>query len=126
MMILLAGSETPDCFMQLGAYTVCSETLLLSVFVQLFFIMAQALIIRIFFPGVSCFLNASVRRFLAGCLHSVGSLFHNSSNLNNCNVSRDLNFILQILELSSASIASTAGCGHGAFTPIIRNNELSG
>jgi hypothetical protein len=60
MMILLAGTEPTDCFMQLGAYTVCSETLLLSIFAQLFFIMAQALICRIFVPGVSCFLNASV------------------------------------------------------------------
>ncbi len=60
-MIRLAGDETADCFMQIGAYTVCSETTLLSVFVQIFFIMAQAMISRIFIPGVSCFLNASVR-----------------------------------------------------------------
>jgi hypothetical protein len=67
-MIRLARDETADCFMQLGAYTVCSETMLLSVFLQIFFIMAQAMISRILIPGVSCFLNASVSRLFLGFL----------------------------------------------------------
>lgn len=39
----------------------CSDTLLLSVFVQMFLFMAQALICRCYTPGVSGFVNSSVR-----------------------------------------------------------------
>jgi hypothetical protein len=42
----LSLHDAPDCFMQIGAYTVCSDTVSLSVFVQLFLFMAQALFCR--------------------------------------------------------------------------------
>jgi hypothetical protein len=50
-----------DCFVTLGTYSVCTSTALFSVNSDLFFLMAQALMSRVFFPGVSIFVNASVR-----------------------------------------------------------------
>jgi hypothetical protein len=53
-----------DCFINLGAYSVCTTTTMLSVYIDLFLLMAQAFISRIFAPGMSTFVNASVRQFL--------------------------------------------------------------
>jgi len=50
-----------DCFMSLGQYSVCSVTALLSINSSMFVLMAQAFMSRVLVPGVSIFVNASVR-----------------------------------------------------------------
>jgi hypothetical protein len=52
-----------DCFINVndGAYKVCTTTQKISIASSIMFLMAQLLISRIIFPGVSNFLNASVR-----------------------------------------------------------------
>jgi hypothetical protein len=50
------------CFWNLGAYRVCSATQRLSIFSSLFLLMAQASVWRMLVPGMSNFVNASVRR----------------------------------------------------------------
>jgi hypothetical protein len=56
-------SEDLDCFLDLGAYKICGATQELSIYSSLLMLMTQALASRIFLPGVSNFVNASVRRF---------------------------------------------------------------
>ncbi len=48
-----------DCFIRFGAYEVCEETSYMSVYSNLFLLMAQALVSRVFTPGMSNFVNAS-------------------------------------------------------------------
>jgi hypothetical protein len=50
-----------DCFLDLGSYKVCNATLLLFAYSNLFLLMLQALVSRILVPGMSNFVNASVR-----------------------------------------------------------------
>jgi hypothetical protein len=50
-----------DCFLSIGAYMVCTETALISIFSNLFFLMAQTFVSRMLVPGVSIFVSASVR-----------------------------------------------------------------
>ena len=52
-----------DCFLDLGVYQVCEATQMLSIHSRLAMLMTQALASRVFQPGVSIFVNASVRRF---------------------------------------------------------------
>ncbi len=49
-----------DCFMQLGLFTVCVDSCFLSVYTNLFLLMAQALVSRILVPGKSNFVTSSV------------------------------------------------------------------
>ena len=56
------SGKNPDCFWDLGAYQVCDSSQLLSIFSSLFLLMTQALVSRILVPGMSIFVNASVRR----------------------------------------------------------------
>ncbi len=59
-----AGDEEDlDCFLDLGAYRICEASQKLSIQSSLVMLMTQALVSRIFRPGVSNFVNASVRRF---------------------------------------------------------------
>jgi hypothetical protein len=51
-----------DCFWNIGAYRVCSATQRLSIYSSLFLLMAQASVWRMLVPGMSNFVNASVRR----------------------------------------------------------------
>jgi hypothetical protein len=51
-----------DCFVDLGAYQICDATQRLSISSSLFLLMLQALISRMAVPGISNFVNASVRR----------------------------------------------------------------
>ncbi len=61
---VVAGSDADiDCFFDLGAYKVCNATQRLACNSSLALLMAQALASRVFQPGVSNFVNASVRRF---------------------------------------------------------------
>ena len=55
--------EDADCFWNVGAYQVCDATQYMSVYSSLVLLMSQALANRIFVPGRSNFVNASVRRF---------------------------------------------------------------
>ena len=50
-----------DCFVDLGAYQICDATHRLSISSSLFLLMLQALISRMAVPGISNFINASVR-----------------------------------------------------------------
>ena len=51
-----------DCFLDLGAYKICAVTQRLSIFSSVLLLMIQALVSRMIVPGVSTFVNASVRR----------------------------------------------------------------
>jgi hypothetical protein len=56
--------EDADCFWDIGAYQVCDATQYISIYSSLLLLMSQALVSRIFVPGKSNFVNASVRRSL--------------------------------------------------------------
>jgi hypothetical protein len=51
-----------DCFIDLGAYKVCNVTQRLSLDTSILLLMTQAFLSRILLPGISNFVNASVRR----------------------------------------------------------------
>jgi hypothetical protein len=53
--------EDADCFWDIGAYQVCDASQKVSIYSSLFLLMTQALLSRIFVPGKSNFVNASVR-----------------------------------------------------------------
>jgi hypothetical protein len=60
---VLAGKDAVlGCFPPLGAYSICEATQLLSIYSSMFMLMTQALISRVLVPGMSNFVNASVRR----------------------------------------------------------------
>jgi hypothetical protein len=51
-----------DCFLDLGAYKICAVTQRLSIHTSVLLLMTQALVSRMLVPGISNFVNASVRR----------------------------------------------------------------
>ena len=51
-----------DCFHDLGAYKICAVTQKLSIYTSILLLMTQALVSRMIVPGISNFVNASVRR----------------------------------------------------------------
>ena len=51
-----------DCFLDLGAYKICAVTQSLSIYTSVLLLMTQALVSRMIVPGISNFVNASVRR----------------------------------------------------------------
>ena len=63
--ILAGGDANLDCFITLKTYRFCHATYQLSYHSGLFMLMTQALISRVLVPGMSNFVNASVRRLLA-------------------------------------------------------------
>ena len=63
-MLRVYAGEDADCFWDIGAYQVCDATQNISIYSSLFLLMSQALVSRIFVPGRSNFVNASVRRSL--------------------------------------------------------------
>jgi hypothetical protein len=60
----LSSGADPDCFIHLGAFALCDANQLLSIYSTLFLLQAQALFSRVLVPGMSIFVNASVRRLL--------------------------------------------------------------
>ncbi len=52
------------CTSELGAFRLCDASLHLSLYSSLFLLMTQALVHRILVPGVSNFVNSSVRRLI--------------------------------------------------------------
>jgi hypothetical protein len=52
-----------DCFLNPGAYKICALTQRLSIYTSILLLMTQALVSRMFVPGISNFVNASVRRW---------------------------------------------------------------
>ena len=60
----LHSGADPDCFIRFGAFSLCDATQNLSIYSNMFLLMAQALISRILVPGMSIFVSASVRRLL--------------------------------------------------------------
>ena len=52
-----------DCFLDPGAYKICSVTQRLSIYTSILLLMSQALVSRMIVPGISNFVNASVRRY---------------------------------------------------------------
>jgi hypothetical protein len=61
---VLDGKD-PDCFLPLGDYWICDVTQNVSIYSSIFLLFTQALISRVLVPGMSNFVNASVRRLLA-------------------------------------------------------------
>ena len=58
-----SGRDTDlDCIIDLGAYKFCNVTQRLSLDTSILLLMTQALVSRILLPGISNFVNASVRR----------------------------------------------------------------
>jgi hypothetical protein len=58
-----AGREADlDCFLDLKAYKICAATQGLSICTSILLLMTQALVSRMIVPGISNFVNASVRR----------------------------------------------------------------
>ena len=51
-----------DCFLNLRAYKICAVSQRLSLYTSILFLMTQALVSRMLVPGISNFINASVRR----------------------------------------------------------------
>jgi hypothetical protein len=51
-----------DCFLNLGAYKICAVTQRLSISTSILLLMTQTLVSRMIVPGMSNFVNASVRR----------------------------------------------------------------
>ena len=62
--VLAGGDSNLDCFKALE-YRFCDATQQLSICTSLFMLMTQALISRALVPGMSNFVNASVRRSLS-------------------------------------------------------------
>ncbi len=60
----ISSGADPDCFIRFGAFELCDATQNLSICSSMFLLQAQALISRILAPGMSIFVNASVRRLL--------------------------------------------------------------
>ena len=51
-----------DCFLDLGAYKICAVSQKLSLYTSILLLMTQSLVSRMIVPGISNFVNASVRR----------------------------------------------------------------
>ncbi len=62
---MAGGDANLDCFITLKTYRFCHATQQLSLCSSLFMLTTQALISRVLVPGMSNFVNASVRRLLA-------------------------------------------------------------
>jgi hypothetical protein len=60
----LSSSDDSDCFIRFGDFSLCDSNQHLSIYSTLFLLQAQALIYRVLVPGMSIFVNASVRRLL--------------------------------------------------------------
>ncbi len=60
----LAAGQDYECFIHFGAFQLCDSTQNLSISSTLLLLQAQALISRVLVPGMSIFVNASVRRLL--------------------------------------------------------------
>ena len=60
--VLAGGDANLDCI-PLKTYRFCVATQLLSIYSSLFMLMTQTLVSRVLVPGMSNFVNASVRRF---------------------------------------------------------------
>jgi hypothetical protein len=58
----ISSGGSLDCFLHLGAYKICAVTQKLSIYTGVLLLMTQALVSRMFVPGISNFINASVRR----------------------------------------------------------------
>jgi hypothetical protein len=63
-LVLAGGDANLDCFITLKTYKFCDATQQLSLCTSLFMLTTQALISRVLVPGMSNFINASVRRLL--------------------------------------------------------------
>ena len=63
--VFAGGDANLDCFITLKTYRFCDATQQLSLCTSLFMLVTQALISRVLVPGMSNFVNASVRRLLA-------------------------------------------------------------
>ena len=67
--VLKSSPADLDCFAKLGAYQVCTAQIFLTVFSNLFFLALQGFASRVFSPGVSMFVNSSVRGWAGLELH---------------------------------------------------------
>jgi hypothetical protein len=58
----ISAGRDLDCFLNLGAYKICAVTQSLSIYTSVLLLTTQALVSRMIVPGISNFVNASVRR----------------------------------------------------------------
>ena len=70
----MTSNRDLDCFGQIGEFDLCNATQKLSIYSSLFLLMTQALLSRIFVPGMSTFVNASVRRALRASISDSAAL----------------------------------------------------
>jgi hypothetical protein len=61
----ISSGRDLDCFHDLGATKICGVTQKLSIYTSILLLMMQALVSRMLVPGISNFVNASVRRLHA-------------------------------------------------------------
>jgi hypothetical protein len=85
------AGEDSSCFWNLGAYQVCDSTQHISIYSSLFLLMIQALVSRILVPGMSNFVNASVRCLLRHCCASFAvrvthtrQILHSANDRSDC------------------------------------------
>ena len=75
--IICAGRDADlDCFLNLGAYKICAVSQRLSIYTSILLLMTQALVSRMLVPGISNFVNASVRRLHPPACGSTSQLSH--------------------------------------------------
>jgi hypothetical protein len=60
----LSSGTNPDCFHRFGEFWLCDANQHLSIYSTLFLLQAQALFSRLLLPGMSIFVNSSMRRLL--------------------------------------------------------------
>ena len=58
----VSAGRNIDCFIGLGAYKICTVTQRLSIYTSMLLLMTHSLVSRMIVPGISNFVNASVRR----------------------------------------------------------------
>jgi hypothetical protein len=71
---VIVSTGDRGCFLRIGAFDLCNATQKLSIYSSLFLLMTQALISRTFVPGMSNFVNASVRRALRASISDSAAL----------------------------------------------------
>jgi hypothetical protein len=61
----ISSGRDLECVLDLGAYKICAISQVLSIYTSILLLMTQALVSRMIVPGISNFVNASVRHLHA-------------------------------------------------------------
>jgi hypothetical protein len=96
----ISSGHNLDCFFNFGAYKICTVSQRLSIYSSMLLLMTQVLVSRMLLPGISNFVNASVR-----CLQQPACL-------SRCVCEARLSYRPQVLRLTSnEDMAETLGMG---------------